>query len=62
MDGGSLPGAVRPEEAEELGLMHNEVEVVEGADRAEILAEAARFDSGDGHPFGASAREAGAAR
>ena len=62
MDGGGLAGAVGTEQAEELGLAHLEVERVERADRAEILAEAAGVDRGGGHPLAASAREAGAAR
>src|SRR5205807_3408567 len=58
VESGSLAGAVRPEEAKKLGLAHVEVEAVQRADRAEVLAEAARLD----HPFAASAREFGAAR
>src|SRR2546422_10635149 len=58
MDGGGLAGAVRPEEAKKLGLAHVEVEAVQRADRAEVLAQAARLD----HPFAARAREVGAAR
>jgi len=62
MNGGGLPGAVRPEQAEELSVVDFEVEPVERAERAEVLAEAAGEDRGGGHPFAASRREAGAAR
>ena len=62
MDRGGLAGAVRPEQAEELAGSHVEIELLERADRAEILAEPACLDRGGGHPFVASARDAGAAR
>src|SRR5207249_687132 len=51
MDGGGLPGAVGPEEAEELGLVYGEAEVVEGAERAEVRGEAARLDGRAGPPY-----------
>ncbi len=62
MNGGGLPGAVRSQQAEELSVADLEVELVERAERAEVLPEAAGEDRGGGHPFAASAREAGAAR
>src|SRR5437667_431573 len=57
-----LTGAVRPEQAEELSIPDLEVEPIESADRAEVLAEAAGVDRGGGHPFAARTRDAGAAR
>src|SRR5437667_81904 len=71
VNGGGLPGAVRPEQPEELSRPDLEIEPIERADRAEVFAEAAGVDRGGGHPFaaspvpsrnGASARDAGAAR
>src|SRR5205823_14629189 len=71
VNGRGLASAVRPEQPEELPVPNLEVESVERADRAEVLAEAAGVDRGGGHPFAASpvpsrnranARDAGAAR
>ena len=62
VDGGGLAGAIGAEKAEELAFPHLQVEPIEGADRAEILAKAAGVDRGGGHPFAARARDAGAAR
>src|SRR5213594_4077860 len=59
---GGLTGAVRPEQAEELAIPDLEVEPIESADRAKVLAEAAGVDRGSGHPFAARTRDAGAAR
>src|SRR5204863_159182 len=59
---GGLTGAVRPEQAEELPIPDLEVEPIESADRAKVLAEAAGVDRGGGHPFVARTRDAGAAR
>src|SRR2546426_2048588 len=59
---GGLTGAVGPEQAEERPVADLEVEPIERAERAELLAEAAGVDRGGGHPFAASARDAGAAR
>src|SRR3989441_2390359 len=59
---GGLTGAVRPEQAKELPISDLEVEPIESADRAKVLAEAAGVDRGGGHPFAARTRDAGAAR
>ncbi len=62
MNGCGLARAVRPEKAEELALTHLQIEGVERANRAEVLAETAGCDRGGGHPLAAMARDAGAAR